>query len=417
MSDIFEFNTPQESERPYTISEVNEGISLLLESSNSLIWVEGEISNWKPSSSGHCYFRLKDKDCQIPAVLWRTSAAQLSFKPQDGVAVMAIASIRVYQKGGYYQLDVHRMQPIGSGALHAAFEKLKEKLEREGLFDASHKKKLPDSILTIGVVTSKRGAAIQDIIRVVSTRAPQTEIILIDVPVQGENAAPEIAAAIRNFNDYGKVDCLIVGRGGGSIEDLWAFNEEIVARAIYESEIPVISAVGHEIDFTIADFVADVRAATPSAAAEIAVADNKENRRYFLTYVERFAITFQRYFTGLQEHFGKLCNRSALRRPVKMLLESSQNRDDLEERCLRSFEIALKRNVSRLVSAASRLNSLSPLSVLARGYSVVCKADGKAVRSYTQLNCGEAVKLRFFSGSALGTITSVNQKGDSDIAF
>lgn len=417
MSEIFEFLTPQESDRPYTISEINEGISLKLESGNALIWVEGEISNWKPSSSGHCYFRLKDSECQIPAVIWRTSAAQLPFKPQDGVAVMAIASIRVYQKGGYYQLDVHRMQPIGSGALHAAYEKLKEKLEHEGLFDIAHKKPLPSSVTTLGVITSKRGAAILDIIRVVASRAPQTDIILIDVPVQGEMAAPEIAAALDRFNEYGKVDCIIAGRGGGSIEDLWAFNEEIVARAIYNSSIPVISAVGHEIDFTIADFVADVRAATPSAAAEIAVSDNKENKRYFSSCVDRFATSVQRYFTDIHYQFDQLCHRSALRKPVRMLLEANQQCDDLENRCLRNLELKLEKDTRRLSAAASRLNALSPLSVLARGFSVVTKADNKAVRSSNQLVPGEAVKMRFFNGSALGNIVSIDSDQNNNAAF
>ncbi|HEX3019092.1 MAG TPA: exodeoxyribonuclease VII large subunit [Chitinispirillaceae bacterium] len=417
MSDTFEFLSPQQSDRPYTVSEINEGISLLLESGNTLIWVEGEISNWKPSSSGHYYFRLKDSACQIPAVIWRSSAEQLSFKPQDGVAVMAIGSIRVYQKGGYYQLDIHRMQPLGCGALHAAFEKLKNKLEQEGLFDISHKKTIPESITTLGIVTSKRGAAIQDMVRVISSRAPQTDIILIDVPVQGETAPAAIAAAIRDLNDYRKVDCIIVGRGGGSIEDLWAFNEEIVARAIYESEIPVISAVGHEIDFTIADFVADVRAPTPSAAAEIVVADNKESRRYFTAYAERFRIAFQRYYLDIQDRFNSLCKRNALRNPLRMLRESNQYCDDLEHRYLRGFEMVLKRDLSRLSSAASRLNSLSPLSVLARGYSVVTNKDGKAVRNSNQLSAGEAIKLRFFEGSALGSIISVDSDKKNDVAF
>jgi len=413
----FEFLSPQQSDRPYTISEINEGISLLLESGNTLVWVEGEISNWKPSSSGHCYFRLKDQESQIPAVIWRSSAQQLTFKPQDGDAVIAIASIRVYQKGGYYQLDVHRMQPLGCGALHAAFERLKEKLEQEGLFDISHKKPLPATVSTLGVVTSKRGAAFQDIVRVVSSRAPQTDIIIADVAVQGETAAASIAAAIRDFNAYGKVDCIIAGRGGGSIEDLWAFNEEIVARAIYESKIPVISAVGHEIDFTIADFVADLRAPTPSAAAEMVVADNRENQRYFSAYVDRFSIAFQRYFLGIQNRYDGLINRNALRRPLRMLLESSQYCDDLEQRCSRSFATILKRDIARLSSAASRLNSLSPLSVLARGYAVVSKGNGKTVRRSSELIPGEMVKLRFYSGSALGSIISVDSDNKSDTAF
>ena len=225
--------------------------------------------------------------------------------------VIAIASIRVYQRGGYYQLDIHRLQPAGLGALYAAFLALKEKLEKEGLFDAARKKKLPKTVNTLGVITSKKGAALQDIIKVVRARSPRTNIMLIDVAVQGDTAASRIAQAIRDMNAYAKVDCIIVGRGGGSIEDLWPFNEEIVARSIAESDIPIISAVGHEIDFTIADFVADVSAPTPSAAAEMAVPDDRENRRYFYSLAQRLYADFTRYFSDAQAAFDSLAQRPA----------------------------------------------------------------------------------------------------------
>jgi exodeoxyribonuclease VII large subunit len=204
MSENNIFLTPQQSQRPYTISEINQGIALAIESSNNLVWIEGEISNWKPSSSGHIYFRLKDAESQIPAVIWRSAAAQIKCKPEDGMAVMAIGSIRVYQKGGYYQLDIHRIQEVGSGALNAAFEKLKNRLQKEGLFAAEHKKPLPETIRRIGVITSKHGAAFKDILRVATSRSTQVEIVLIDVPVQGEKAAPEIAKAVRTMNEYKK---------------------------------------------------------------------------------------------------------------------------------------------------------------------------------------------------------------------
>ena len=377
----FEFLSPQESERPYTISELNDGIAQKLGSGNVVVWVEGEISNWKPSSSGHCYFRLKDLESQVPCVIWRSTVQQLQFDPSDGVAVMAIATIRVYQRGGYYQLDVHRMQPLGSGALYIAFERLKEKLRKEGLFDQGHKKPLPDSICTLGIVTSKRGAAIKDIIRVVASRAPQTDIIFVDVAVQGDRAAGEIASAIKLLNDHARVDCIIIGRGGGSIEDLWAFNEEIVARAIYQSAIPVISAVGHEIDFTISDYVADVRAPTPSAAAEIAVGDNQENRRYLTSCNERFANGIRRYFDDIRFRFESAANPRSFRKPLRMLMEASQHRDELDELCRKNFAIALQQSRNRLSVTCSKLSALNPLAVLARGYSVVTHEDGRAVRS------------------------------------
>jgi exodeoxyribonuclease VII large subunit len=404
----FSFLPPAQSERPYSISEINEGIATIIESENSLVWVEGEISNWKPTSGGHCYFRLKDKDSQIPAVVWRTTAAQLTFKPEDGTAVMAIASIRVYQKGGYYQLDVHRMQPLGSGALHAAFLKLKAKLEKEGLFDISFKKPLPDSVSCIGVITSKTGAVIRDIVRVVSSRAPQVDIVLIDVPVQGEKAAPEIARAIAKMNEYAQVDCMIVGRGGGSIEDLWAFNEEIVARAIFDSKIPVISAVGHEIDFTIADFVADLRAPTPSAAAEMAVPDSKENRRYYDSCESRMATGFQRYFNQLSNHYNRAVKSSTMRKPARLLIENIQIFDEYEERCSRSLRALMESRLTQLKNRAFQLNALSPLAVLSRGYAVVSTCDGTSVRDSEQVTVGSNIKIRFEKGTADAVITAAD---------
>lgn len=417
MSEDFIFLSPQESDQPYSISEINEGIAILLESGNSLVWVEGEISNWKPSSSGHIYFRLKDQQSQIPAVIWRSNVSQLKFEPCEGIAVSAIASIRVYQRGGYYQLDVHRMQPLGSGALYAAFERLKASLEREGLFDPLHKKPLPQSIRRLGVVTSKRGAALRDIIRVVASRAPQTDIVLVDVQVQGDKAAGEIAAAIKFLNEYGNVDCIIAGRGGGSIEDLWAFNEEIVARAIFDSGIPVISAVGHEIDFTIADFVADVRAATPSAAAEIAVSDSRENQRYFQNCTERFTVAARRYFSDVNERFVSAAENRALRRPLRMFSDAVQTKDDLEGRYFREMEVTLQKKYARMSAVCARLGAINPLSVLARGYSIVSTRDGASVRSSEQVVPGTKVKLKFFKGSAGAIIDSIDNGPETTIAF
>lgn len=412
----FDFLPPQKSERPYTVAEINDGIAAILETGNTLVWVEGEISNWKPTSSGHCYFRMKDECSQIPAVMWKSNTPQLAFVPEDGVAVMAIASIRVYQKGGYYQLDVHKMQPLGSGALHIAFEKLKAKLEKEGLFDPSFKKPLPESVRTIGVITSKQGAAIRDIIRVVASRAPQTEVVLIDVPVQGEKAASEIAAAIRRMNEYKQVECIIVGRGGGSIEDLWAFNEEIVARAIFSSDIPIISAVGHEIDFTISDFVADIRAATPSVAAEIAVADTRESKRYYDSCIGRLSFGFQRYFQQITQDYRRAAASSAFRLPVRRLIDYYQQIDDCELRCSKNIEIIMQQALSRFRNAGARLHALSPLAVLARGYAVVRTENGASVKSSDQLSVGSVVQMRFSEGCANAAITSIDTNGENTAA-
>jgi exodeoxyribonuclease VII large subunit len=404
---LFEFLPPTQAERPYTVSEINEGIAVLLESVNSLVWVEGEISNWRVAGSGHCYFHLKDAECQIPAVLWRSSAEKLAFVPDNGLSVTAIASIRVYRKAGYYQLDIHRMEPRGKGALFVAFEQLKRKLEREGLFDPAHKRPLPASIRRLGIVTSKQGAALRDIVRVTVSRAPQTDIVLIDVPVQGETAAPKIAAAINDMNAYAGVDCIIVGRGGGSAEDLWPFNEEIVARAIYDSQIAVISAVGHETDFTIADFVADLRAPTPSAAAEMAVPDRAESRRYLDACASRFAAGAARYFSDVNERFSADASHRSLKLPFQRLLEHEQALDGNTEMLVHRFNGLLNTMTLRFSTASSRLHAYSPLGVLTRGYSVVTTGDGQVVRDAGILTQGQNVAMRFHKGSATAKVTTV----------
>jgi exodeoxyribonuclease VII large subunit len=410
--DAFRFLAPAEAGRPYTVSEINDGIAKILESGSPPVWVEGEISNWHVSGSGHCYFRLKDAECQVPAVLWRSTAEKLSgFVPEDGICVSAIASIRVYRKSGYYQLDIHRMEPLGKGALFAAFERLKKKLEKEGLFDPAHKRPLPPSIRRLGVITSKQGAAIRDIVRVVATRAPQTDIVLMDVPVQGETAAPRIAAALRAMNGYGRVDCIITGRGGGSAEDLWAWNEEVVARAIYDSEIPVISAVGHETDFTIADFTADVRAPTPSAAAETAVPDRAENRKYFDACARRFAGAAARYYEDLIGRFSECVSSRGLMLPFRLVREQEQALDGNAESLSRRFCGHMKTLALRFSSAASRLHSSSPLAVLSRGFSVVTSRDGRTVRDASALAPGQDVSMRFHQGTASAKVESIDPFG------
>jgi exodeoxyribonuclease VII large subunit len=404
-SDGFNFRTPQESDKPYTVTEINAGIARILDERNTLVWVEGELSGWKSYPSGHCYFNLKDENSKIPGVMWKSAAMKLDFSPRDNMAVFAIASISVYEKGGYYQLNVHRLMPAGEGALHLAFEKLKEKLLKEGLFDEDRKRPLPSSVSTLGVITSKNGAALWDIVRVVASRAPQTNIVIIDTPVQGDKAAAQIAKSIKMMNDYGQVDAMIVGRGGGSIEDLWAFNEEAVARAIYDSRIPVISAVGHEIDFTIADFVADVRAPTPSAAAEMAVPDTKENERYFDICAERFAEAFLGYWYDINDRLDKCKLSSAWTRPIKIIQNAEQSLDNAGERIVRSIVSSLKIKDEKLKSLAARLNALSPLAVLGRGYSVVQDDKGRTVKSAKKLNFGDYVDIRFADGAVGARVT------------
>jgi len=415
----FDFLTPRESERPYTISEINTGIARIFEERNTLVWLEGELSGWKSYPSGHCYFKLKDENSQIPGVMWKTAADKLDFRPKDNMAVFAIASISVYAKGGYYQLNVHKMMPAGEGALHLKFEKLKAKLLNEGLFDDKHKKPLPSSVSTLGVITSKKGAALWDIVRVVAKRAPQTDIVLIDTLVQGDKAAAQIAKSIQKMNGYGQVDLMIVGRGGGAVEDLWAFNEEVVARAIHESSIPIISAVGHEIDFTIADFAADVRAPTPSAAAEIAVADTQESRRYFEQVKARFSQGANRYIADINGRVRRIKSSRALSRPFRAVREYEQGLDEAREEFYRDVRISIQSKSAHLKSTAARLNALSPLAVLGRGYAVIQKNTGggaedqpdlfadthsrrtrQTVRSASQLSPGDDISVRFADGTA-----------------
>ncbi len=407
----FAFLPPSECSEPYTISGINEGIAAILESGNTTVWFTGEISNWKHHTSGHCYFRLKDAHSQVPAVLWSSAVPHLAFPPEDGMAVSGIASIRVYRKGGYYQLDVRRMQPAGRGALYAAFEALKKKLTAEGMFDEERKRSLPRSVTRLGVVTSGSGAALRDIVRVVATRAPHTDIVLYSVPVQGDGAAAQIARGIERMATHGGVDCMIVGRGGGSIEDLWAFNEEVVARAIVASPVPVISAVGHETDFTIADFAADVRAATPSAAAELAVADEEENRRYLAAVLRQFAVAAVRLFGDKRDALRRAARAPALRAGARRILDLRQELDDARQRTGRTIRRALHDRHIALGGLSARLNALSPLGVLQRGYAVVSR-DGAVVRHSAELSAGDTVDMRFAAGSATAQVSSTKEESD-----
>jgi exodeoxyribonuclease VII large subunit len=401
------FLAPADCEQPYTITQINNGVAEIVERGNAAVWFVGEISNYKRHTSGHCYLKLKDAESQVPAVIWNSTAGRLGFEPEDGMEVSGIAAIRVYRKGGYYQLDIRRMQPSGLGKLYAAFEALKKKLEQEGLFDEARKRPIPRSVTRLGVVTARSGAAVKDIIRVVATRSPRTDIVLCNVRVQGDGAAADIARAIRRMNEYGQVDCMIVGRGGGSIEDLWAFNEEPVARAIFASQIPVISAVGHETDFTIADFVADARAATPSAAAEMAVADEEENKRLFVSLARRVTGAFLGAFRAKRDSLSMAMRSPGMRDVARRVAEGRQQLDGLREVSLKSMATVLRERATSLTSAAAHLEALSPLAVLSRGYSVVSKPDGAVVRSSLSLTPGETVKMRFSEGGAEATVQSV----------
>ncbi len=394
---------PQGCESPYSVSEINGAIANRIESGNCNVWVEGEVAGFKQASSGHCYFRLIDDESQIQCVIWASTAARQKIIPEDGMQVALIATIRTYLRGGNYQLDTQRVMDTGAGAMAAALDKLRKKLEKEGLFDISRKENLPDDVKRLGVVTSASGAAIRDIIRVTYSRDRGVDVILRDVPVQGDAAPAAIALAIAEMNLAEAADVLIVGRGGGSADDLWAFNDERVVRAIAASRIPVISAVGHEIDVTLSDFAADVRAATPSAAAEIAVADVSEILRRSDSIKARFAAAFKRTMNDFRDRLTDAISDPAMRRPAQMILEARMRLDESEL----ALESGMNRNIERcrerIAIDAARLSALSPLSVLSRGYAAVY-VDEKIISSSKKLRMNDKATIRFADGSVSATI-------------
>jgi len=364
-----------------------------------MVWVEGEISNYLFHSSGHRYFSLKDENAQIKCTLWRYRGEYLRFEPEDGMKVTVQGNITVYERNGQYQLDVFDLIPAGVGKLEIAFRKLNEKLYQEGLFDEARKKSIPMYPEAIGVVTSPTGAAIRDIIRIIHNRFPSVKIVVRPVRVQGKGAAEEIAQAIKDFNVYKKIDVMIVGRGGGSLEDLWAFNEEAVARAIYESEIPVISAVGHEIDITISDFVADLRAPTPSAAAQMVVPD----RKVILEQMETQIRKLNSYMMGVIEYSRQrlkaIKESYGMRRPLDIITQRSQKMDEIYGQLLDGVKnyFEIKSNAVSLFK--EKLEVLSPTSVLKRGYSITRKLpELTVIKDVDNLKTDDRIEVRLSKG-------------------
>ncbi|UCB52049.1 MAG: exodeoxyribonuclease VII large subunit [Candidatus Zixiibacteriota bacterium] len=400
-------------ERVYTITELTREIKGLLEANLPAIWVQGEISNYLLHSSGHRYFTLKDDNAQIKCTLWRFRGERLQFEPTDGISVMAWGNVTVYERGGQYQLDVVELVPAGLGRLEIAFQRLKEKLFGEGLFDEEHKKSLPQFPESIGVVTSPTGAAVRDIIRIVLSRFPGAKLIVSPVRVQGEGAAEEIALAIREFNRYKKIDVMIVGRGGGSLEDLWAFNEEVVARAIYDSEIPVISAVGHEIDFTISDLVADLRAPTPSAAAQMVVGERDVLLEQIRTSAVRLNSSLVSLIETSQQRLKSAEESYGFRRPFDIIAQRFQKTDELtrqlENRAKNHLEIKSKA-VSLL---KEKVNALSPSSVLKRGYSIARKLpELKLIKDVGILKERDRIEVKVFKGRVESKVELIDREKD-----
>ena len=392
----------------YSVSSLTHEIKTLLETSFPRLWVEGEISNFKAHSSGHLYFTLKDENAQIRCAMWRFKAGELLFRLEDGLKVVAEADLQVYEKSGSYQLIIQQMQPAGIGALQLAFDQLKKRLQAEGLFDEAHKKVLPEFPERIGVITSPTGAAVRDIISVIGRRFPAAQIILYPVRVQGEGAAEEISKAIQDFNEYREIDVLIVGRGGGSLEDLWAFNEEKVARAIYASKIPVISAVGHEVDFSISDFVADRRAATPSAAAEMVVPDRKELSGVLFYFQEKMIQNILQQINNYRNELQNLKRSYAFRRPEDLIFQKMQRLDEISHLLVSEINHMLTLQQQNLTSRLQQLRSLNPLEILRRGYSI-CYKDGKVIKDIKQLQMLDMVQIKLAKGQFLSQVQMLGE--------
>ena len=359
--------------------------------------VKGEISNFKNHYTGHLYFTLKDEKSLIKCIMFKSYADRINFKPKDGMKVMVFGSVSVFERDGIYQIYVKAMKEDGKGDLYEAYEKLKADLEKEGLFDESHKKKIPLKPNIIGVLTSQTGSVIRDIINVSTRRNPNTYIRLFPVPVQGPGAAEEIARGIKLMNEKRLADVLIIGRGGGSLEDLWPFNEEIVARAIYNSEIPIISAVGHETDFTIADFVADLRAPTPSAAAELANPDIYELKEKINSYKQRSRLALKKKLEVMRLRVDKINVSQVFKEPYRKINDYSLELD----KNIKSLEVSVKnilnKSKSNFAEKIAKLDALSPLKTLTRGYSITEK-NGKIIKSKNDLSKDDEINLRFIDG-------------------
>ena len=366
--------------------------------------VRGEISNYKVYPSGHHYFTLKDEGAALKCVMFKSSAVRLRFRPDNGMKVIAMGKVTVYPRDGAYQLYCAAMAMDGVGDLYAAFEQLKKKLAAQGLFDPAHKKPLPKCPGTIGIVTSSAGAAVHDMLRILRKRYPLTKVRLLPVRVQGAEAPGEIAAAIRYANRYRLADLLIVGRGGGSIEDLWAFNDELVAHAIYESEIPVISAVGHEPDVTISDYVADLRAATPSNAAELAVPDQDALRQNLDAMSSAMASALSRQLKAARQHLNVLSRSPALRSPTGYIEQREKSLELLKNRLIAAQNQSITRKNQRYIAAVSKLDAMSPLKVLTRGYSMAQTEAGEVLRSVRQVELGERISVLLSDGKLSATV-------------
>lgn len=401
-------------EKVYSVSDINNYIKQIVSSDGILsgLSVRGEISNFKHHYTGHMYFTIKDQNSVLKCVMFKSNASLLRFSPQNGEKVIVSGYISVFERDGQYQLYASDMQPDGVGALHLAYEQLKNKLQKEGLFDIDIKRKIPVLPRCIGVVTSSTGSVIRDIINVTYRRHSNMRILLYPVAVQGLQAAGQIAAAISKLNELKLVDVIIVARGGGSLEELWAFNEEIVARSIHASSIPVISAVGHETDFTISDFVADMRAPTPSAAAELAVPDIEVLLYKLQNYNIRMKTSLENKLAACRNQLQKVNSRTVFRQPYDKVNQYRLRLDNDLKHLFKSSEMLIKDKKSQFSMLAGKLDALSPLKVLERGYSVVKSSEGNIISRLEQVSIGDALEVSLKDGKIDCNVISMKQGGN-----
>ena len=388
-----------------TVSQVNSYIKEKIASDEGLnnLIIKGEISNFKNHYTGHMYFTLKDDKSLIKCIMFKTYAQRLNFMPKDGMKVFVFGEVSVFERDGIYQVYAKAMQEDGVGALYKQYEKLKQELEEKGYFDISHKKKIPQMPKVIGVLTSQTGSVIRDIINVSTRRNPNVQIRLLPVPVQGQDAAPKIAEGIRFMNKNKLADVLILARGGGSLEDLWPFNEEIVAQALYESELPIISAVGHETDFSISDFVSDLRAPTPSAAAELAVPDIYEVKQKINGYQNRLKLALNKKYEMLKLRYEKIISSSIFKDPTRMINDRAILLDKNIKRIETAIQNKKQEQKEKYVKLISKLDALSPLKTLARGYSII-EQNGEMVNSVKQLKSGTEIDIKLVDGNSKAKI-------------
>lgn len=384
----------------FTVGQINRYIRNLLENDFILssLLVKGEISNFKAHSSGHLYFTLKDASGALSCVMFRQDAAGLPFEPENGMQVVVYGHISLYEKTGQYQLYAEFMEPLGIGALQVAFEQLKEKLAAEGLFDGDFKREIPKNPSCIAVITSPTGAAVRDILQIVKRRDPNVKVAIFPTLVQGEQAAADIVRSLKLVNEWGKADVIILGRGGGSMEDLWCFNDENVARAVFASEIPVISAVGHETDFTITDFVADMRAPTPSAAAELATTPLAERREAFHRLELRLERDVSALLTSCRRRLDLLKSRPVMERPLERIYRTMMDVEETQQRLDKEMTNRLMQRAERWQHLTNRLEAASPLAVMSRGYVMAVTSSGKLLTSVKQVEVGDRVTLHLQDG-------------------